>query len=167
VSAITRNQTRKHQPELDTPARSRVNRTKATRLTNALRSLPSDPGVQLEEFMVEQQVPVDAVSASFTDAQLTNSDEVRAWWGHSSALTTMTLVPADLGDGTDPLDARVGRAKEAMAALGHGDRQRPVGPDPHGSVRDRRPHHPGVGASQLRRVTRPPRLAGRPASRGA
>lgn len=95
----------------------RVSRIEAARLEQALRSLPDDPGVQLEEFMVQQQVPVDAVSASFTDAGLTNKDEVRAWWGRSSALAITALLPADLGDGSDPLDARIGRAKDALALL--------------------------------------------------
>ena len=67
--------------------------------------------------MAQQQVPVDAVSASFTDAGLTNKDEVRAWWGRSSALAVSALLPADLGDGADPLDARIGRAKDALALL--------------------------------------------------
>jgi hypothetical protein len=95
----------------------RVERSNTARLVKALRSLQADPGVPLEELMNRLDIPVDGVTASFTDDALDNTADVRTWWKGSASLATTVLLPQDLGDGTDSLDARLARAKTALAAL--------------------------------------------------
>jgi hypothetical protein len=95
----------------------RVERTNTARLVKALRSLQADPGVPLEELMNRLDIPVDGVTANFSDDALDNTTDVRTWWKGSASLATTVLLPQDLGDGTDSLDARLGRAKTALAAL--------------------------------------------------
>jgi hypothetical protein len=95
----------------------RLSRSHTASLVSILREMGADPGIPLEEFMVKQQLPVDAVTASFADGVLNNQTDIVAWWKESRALQTVLLMPRDLGDGSDPADARVARAKEALAAL--------------------------------------------------
>jgi hypothetical protein len=95
----------------------RVERSNAARLVKALRSLQADPGVPLEELINRLDIPVDGVTANLTDDALDNTTDVRTWWKGSASLATMVLLPQDLGDGTDSLDARIARAKTALAAL--------------------------------------------------
>ncbi|MGW1346202.1 hypothetical protein ACWCOV_34470 [Kribbella sp. NPDC002412] len=95
----------------------RVERSNTARLIKALRSLQADPGVPLEDLMNRLDIPVDSVTAKFTDDALDNTTDVRTWWKGSASLTTTVLFPQDLGDGTDSVDARLARAKTALAAL--------------------------------------------------
>jgi hypothetical protein len=74
--------------------------------------------VPLEELMLRENIPVDPVTATFRDGAVGNVSELKTWWNGSSALEPIVVTPTDLGNGSDPLDARIGRAKEALAALG-------------------------------------------------
>ncbi|WP_250002260.1 hypothetical protein [Actinoplanes sp. M2I2] len=107
------------EPEVTTCVRLlRLSRTNAATLMNALQALDGDPGLSLEEFMAGLPVPVDAVSATFADDVLKNRDQLTAWWQNPRVLQVRALTPLDLGDGSDPLDARLARAKEAAGAVG-------------------------------------------------
>jgi hypothetical protein len=70
--------------------------------------------------MQREGLPIDPVTATFPDAALGNVSELKTWWGNSTVLEAVVVTPTDLGDGSDPLDARISRAKEALGALGLG-----------------------------------------------
>jgi hypothetical protein len=96
----------------------RISRSNAAELLKTLRTLQADPGVPLEDLMTQQRIPVDAVSASFSNGAPSNTDSIVQWWGGSASLQTTVLTPQDLGDGTDPLKARMDRAKVALSEIG-------------------------------------------------
>lgn len=95
----------------------RTNRDMAAAIVKALRTLQADPGVPLEDFLHQRQITFDVISATFTGDSIRNPDELGQWWKGFDALTTIALLPTDLGDGSDPADARLERSKIALASL--------------------------------------------------
>jgi hypothetical protein len=96
----------------------RLSRSDMAQLKEALQGLLRDPGLTFEELLAQAQVSVDPVTARFEGGTLGNQSELTTWWGSSEALEVVAVTPRDLGDGSDPSDARISRAKEALAALG-------------------------------------------------
>ncbi|TDW77148.1 hypothetical protein [Kribbella pratensis] len=95
----------------------RTDRDMAAKILATLNDLPADPGVPIEDFLRSRGFTFDAFTATFTEGALSNLDPLRQWWKGFNALATQLMLPDNLGEVTDTVDARTERAKEALAAL--------------------------------------------------